>query len=179
MKPLPIHMCLPGSPIPPCTAAGGRLNACVKVGGFLRLSNRRYQWRLAENLVDITLGRCRSEWRGTGKRRSSVCSCSAGLGGRRLDSYLCQFDNMYIYIFIYTPYVYIYTYHIYIIYIIIYHTYFIHMSYIYHIHVIYISYIFHIYIYIYVSYIVYIYMFMIIFDTYWNIITQKKMTKRY
>ena len=34
VKPLPIHMCLPGSPIPPCTAAGGRLNACLKVGGF-------------------------------------------------------------------------------------------------------------------------------------------------
>ena len=76
--------------------------------------------------MDITLVRCRSEWRGTGKRRSSVCSCSAGLGGRRLDSYLCQFDNIYM---IYISYIYIY--HIYIIYI--YHIYisYIYISYIY------------------------------------------------
>ena len=170
MKPLPIHMCLPGSPIPPCTAAGGRLNACVKVGGFLRLSNRRYQWRLAENLVDITLVRCRSEWRGTGKRRSSVCSCSAGLGGRRLDSYLCQFDNIYIYmIYIYI----LYIYHIYISYIYISYIY-ISYIYIYHIYISHI-YIYIIHIYIYISYIyIYIVLYLVtmvtVLKTWWTMI---------
>ena len=61
----------------------------------LRLSNSRYQWRLAEDGVDRYAVRC----------------SPAGSGRLEEDNYLCQFDNIYTHIYICIfVYVYIYIY---------------------------------------------------------------------